>query len=230
MAATIGTLPPAPTAPPFLDVPTLIEASMPELRPGWMRYSLGIFILIVLSGMYISNQHPEYAGAVQLASSFLMLSLVVVMAAVTFFTVRSQRREQGQLDTVEELIQTRRWPQAGIVLQGLLSQPARTPWARVQGLIYLSGLLARYHRFTDAISVQDYLLENVNLDGATIHSLRLGRAMAMLREDHLFDADRAINELRRQAFRASEKRETDTPRMVETPMTPNSCRHRRVLF
>jgi tetratricopeptide (TPR) repeat protein len=194
-------------APPFLDVPTLIEASMPERRMGWMRYSFGIFLLIVVSSMYISNQARQYAGLVQGLSSLLMLALVIAMAAFTFFSVRGQRGEQRQLETVEELIQLRRWPQAGVVLQGMLSQPARTPWGRVQGLIYLSGILARYHRFSDAISVQDYLLENINLDGATAHSLQLGRAMAMLREDHLFDADQAISELRRRAIRASEKRE-----------------------
>jgi hypothetical protein len=172
-----------------------------------MRYSFGIFLLIVLASMYISNQEKEFAGIVQFGSSLLMLGLVFAMACLTFFTVRAQRGEQQQLETVEELIQMRRWPQAGIVLQNMLSRPARTPWGRVQALIYLSGILARYHRFTDAISVQDYLLENVNLDGSTVHSLRLGRAMAMLREDHLFDADQAISELRRQAFRASEKRD-----------------------
>jgi Ca2+/Na+ antiporter len=197
----------SPLAPPFLDAATLIEASMPERRMGWMRYSFGIFLLIVVSSMYISNRASEYAGAVQVVSSLLMLVLVTAMAAYTFFSVRGQRGEQQQLETVEELIQLRRWPQAGIAVQGLLSEPARTPWGRVQGLIYLSGILARYHRFTDAISVQDYLLEHVNLDGSTAHSLQLGRAMAMLREDHLFDADQAISELRRQAIRASEKRE-----------------------
>jgi hypothetical protein len=227
MAATTGTISaPAvsPTAsPPFLDVPTLIEASLPERRVAWMRYSFGIFLLIVVTSMYLSNRSQQLAGLVQVASSLLMLGLVVAMASVTFFTVRSQRGEQRQLETIEELIQMRRWPQAGIVVQGMLSQPARTPWGRVQALIYLSGILSRYHRFTDAISVQDYLLESVNLDGATVHSLRLGRAMAMLREDHLFDADRAISELRKQAFRAAERRENqddDSDEEIEDGDTP----------
>src|SRR5262249_12612234 len=61
-----------------------------------------------------------------------------------------------------------------------------------------------YHRFEDAIAVQDHLLEQVNLDDSTAHALRLGRAMAMLRDDHLFDADRAISDLRRSTRRAEE--------------------------
>jgi predicted Zn-dependent protease len=79
----------------------------------------------------------------------------------------------------------------------MLSQPTRSPQARVQALIYLSSVLARYHRFADTILVQEHLLEHVLMDEGTSHALRLGRAMAMLREDHLFDADRAISELRR---------------------------------
>jgi hypothetical protein len=45
--------------------------------------------------------------------------------------------------------------------------------------------------------VHNFVLENVQLDPGTQQALRIGRAMAMLREDHLFDADRAIAELRR---------------------------------
>jgi len=57
--------------------------------------------------------------------------------------------------------------------------------------------------------VQDHLIENVDLDPSTVHALRLGRAMAMLREDHLFDADRAISELRRDVSRAVDPSQPD---------------------
>ena len=50
----------------------------------------------------------------------------------------------------------------------------------------------RHHRFEETIAVQNYLLENQMLDEANGYGLRLGRAMAMLREDHLVDADRAM--------------------------------------
>jgi hypothetical protein len=68
---------------------------------------------------------------------------------------------------------------------------------RCQALVYLASVLARYHRFDDAIAVQDHLLDNELIDAPLAFALRVGRAMAMLREDHLFDADRAISELRR---------------------------------
>jgi hypothetical protein len=46
----------------------------------------------------------------------------------------------------------------------MLSEPMRAPQHRVQALIYLSTVLARYHRFPDAIVVQEHLLDHVNLD------------------------------------------------------------------
>jgi tetratricopeptide (TPR) repeat protein len=64
-------------------------------------------------------------------------------------------------------------------------------------LIFLASVLARYHRFQDAITVYDHLIDDHDLDAGTIFGLKLARAMAMLHEDRLFDSDRAIAELRR---------------------------------
>jgi len=138
------------------------------------------------------------AQVVSIFSAVAMIGVLAGMMIVTLLTVRSMRREREQVEAAEELIQLRRWPEAAMLLQRLLSEPTRTPPARVQGLIYLSSVLARYSRFDDAITVQTHLLQNVNFDRQTAHGLRVGRAMAMLREDHLFDADRAIAELRRE--------------------------------
>ena len=45
----------------------------------------------------------------------------------------------------------------------------------------------------------DELLGHELVDPASAFGLRLGRAMALLADDHLFDADRAISELKRAA-------------------------------
>jgi tetratricopeptide (TPR) repeat protein len=83
------------------------------------------------------------------------------------------------------------------MLQTMLSRPARSPLARAQSLLYLAMVLARYHRFEDSVAVHDYILGEIPLDDVTDHAVRLGRAMSLLREDNLLDADRAIAELRR---------------------------------
>jgi tetratricopeptide (TPR) repeat protein len=94
-------------------------------------------------------------------------------------------------------MQLRRWAEAGMMLNETLSRPTRTPQARLQGLIYLATVLGRFGRFGDAVLVYEHLLEIEGLDPATIHGLKLGRAMSLLREERLFDVDRAISELRR---------------------------------
>jgi tetratricopeptide (TPR) repeat protein len=181
----------------FLDVPTLLDQSQPRPRGNWLWIGVGIFLLIVLGSAWLGQSGGPLAGLVSVFSAIAMLGIIVGMALVTWMTVRAARAEQKQLEAIEELIQLRRWPQAAAVLEQMLSRPTRTPVARVQGLIYLTSVLARYNRFDDAIAIHNHLLQSVNLDASTAHALRLGRAMAMLREDHLLDADRAISEMRR---------------------------------
>ena len=184
-------------APEFLDVHTLLERSQPNPRGAWVWYALGGFLVVVVGSAAMSRQSGAMAQLVNVLSALIMLGLIAGLMLFTWLTVRRARAEHQQLEAIEELIQLRRWPQAGAVLTFMLSQPTRTAAGRVQALIYLSSVLARYNRFDDAIAVQNHLLDNVMMDAGTAHALRLGRAMAMLREDHLVDADRAINELRR---------------------------------
>jgi hypothetical protein len=190
------------TQPPlFLDVPTLLEASHPAAggRQSWFGYGVALFAVIVLLSAYLSAQSKAWNTAIELLSPLAMLLVIGGMMFYTSVMVGRRRGEMKQLEAIEELMQLRRWGEAALLLEGLLSQPTKTPQARAQGLIYLSSVLARYHRFTDAIAVQGHLLDEMQFDDGTDFALRLGRAMGMLREDHLVDADRAINELRRLA-------------------------------
>jgi hypothetical protein len=118
------------------------------------------------------------------------------LVVVTVVAVRGQRLEQQRLQILEELVQLRRWEEAAGIVGAMLWRPMRSVHGRFQALIFLSSVLARWNRFADAITVQSYLLEHVELDAGTAQGLRLGRAMAMLRDDRLFDADGAIAELR----------------------------------
>ena len=181
----------------FLDVPTLLEASQPRVRVGLFWYGLGGFLLVVLGATLVSRGSETGRRLVDAVSALLMMAVIAGMMVFTFLTVRRHRAEQQELEAAAELVQLRRWPQAAVMLEQVLSRPARTNAMRGQALIYLSAVLARYHRFDDAIAVFNHLLDNDLVDAPTAHGLRLGRAMAMLREDHLFDADRALAELRR---------------------------------
>ena len=183
--------------PAFLDVPALLESSQPRARVGLFWYALGGFLLVVLGAALVSRSSETGRRLVDALSALLMVGVIAGMMVFTFLTVRRHRAEQQEVEAASELVQLRRWPQAAILLEQLLSRPARTNALRSQALVYLGAVLARYHRFDDAIAVFNHLLDNDLVDPATAHGLRLGRVMAMLREDHLFDADRALAELRR---------------------------------
>jgi len=189
---------PAPPQP-FLDVPALIERSQPHPRVGLFGYAAGLFLLVVVTSAYVTSRSPQLEGLVDALSKIAFVGIMTALALTTSWLVKRQREEMRRIESLEELVQLRRWPEAAAEAEALLSHPTRTPQARAQALIFLSSILARYGRFADAITVHDHLLDTIRFDDSTAHGIRLGRAMAMLREDHLVDADRAISELRRSA-------------------------------
>lgn len=178
----------------FLDVPVLLESSMPRPRLPW--FWIGLLASIVLLGIGTASGSKDNL-ALQAISWLLVTGLFVALPLLLHFTVRKMLADQRAIEGAGELVQLRHYPQAAMLLQQILLRPARTHQLRAQALVYLSAVLARYHRFEDAIAVQTHLTEHHLVDAPTAYGLRLGRAMAMLREDHLVDADRAIGELRR---------------------------------
>jgi tetratricopeptide (TPR) repeat protein len=157
------------------------------------------FVLAIFLSWFVgrTSQPPQMQQAISTLIGIGLAFFVGSVAFAGFVGVRRARAEYAAVGAVEELIQLRRWPEAGLLLQTMLSRPARSPFSRAQLLLYLSMVLARYHRFEDSVTVHDYVLHEIPLDDATEHAVRLARAMSLLREDNLLDADRAISELRR---------------------------------
>src|SRR5438270_547913 len=137
----------------FLDVHALLERSQPRPRGGWIWLAIGVFVILILASATISGQSREMATVVHVFSAITMIGLILTLSIITLVMVRRARAEQLQLEVLEELVTLRRWPQAAMLLEGMLNQPTRTPAARVQALIYLGAVLARYHRFDDSITV-----------------------------------------------------------------------------
>jgi hypothetical protein len=186
-------------APPpmFIDVQTLLETSRPRQGIGWFRYTVPAVILTVLAMMIFGQRTADSQQTVEALSSICMVLLLGGISLVNYLQVRAARIEQVRLEAAEELVQLRRWPQAAMLLQAVLSHPARTPLARLQALLCLCSVAARYHRFEDVSLITDHLLDTLPLDATVAHMVKLSRAMALLRQDRLFDADRAIVDLRR---------------------------------
>jgi len=186
-----------PPPPMFADVQTLLAASQPKRRVAWMTYATTCMILAILITSLLSNRSADEQQAFEAVSTFVMVLLVGGMFLYNGLQARAQRAELGRLEAAEELVQLRRWPQAAMLLQSILSQPTRTPHARLQALVNFVNVLARFHRFEDVVTITEHVLETTPLDSGGVHILKLSRAMALLREDRLFDADGAISDLRR---------------------------------
>ena len=189
--------PAVPAEPAFLDVNALIDNSEPDRQGSWMWYAIGGFFAVVVVASFFGNRTGEAASLIQFFSALAMAGLIGAMSLMTWYLAKRRREEMQQIESIEELVHLRRWSEAAAIMQRLLSKPMRTPQARIHALLFLSTLLGRYHRFDDAVIVQNYLLDHVQLDPSSDYALRLGRAMAMLQADHLFDADRAIADLRK---------------------------------
>jgi len=197
-----------PALPGFLNVEHLLDRANAAHRPQIPKlfFFVGGVALVLMAAAYLSPTGTNVVRLLEILFPLLALGLVGAMLYSSTNAVRKHRGEVRQLEAVEEFIQLRQWGSAGMAIDGLFNgdEPARSPLVRSQALIFLSVVLARYGRFTDAITVQNFLLENVPFDPGTDYALRVGRVMAMLREDHLFDADRAINELRRLTDRSGQ--------------------------
>lgn len=181
----------------FLDPGRLLESSRPVPRISLTWWMAAVVLAVVGLTVLIGN---KTAQAQALISVIWALATLVLMGGVfgfSLYTVRRFRSDQQRVERIGELVQLRRWPEAAVAVDQYLTSPARSQGFRAQALVYLAAVLARLHRFEEAIAVHNQLLEEGVLDEGSAATVRLARAMAMLREDHLFDADRAISELRR---------------------------------
>jgi tetratricopeptide (TPR) repeat protein len=181
----------------ILEVDRLLETSQARSRPHPSLLVGGILLVATLAFICVGTAPQEARPMLGLAICLLLLVAIGAASGYLAYAVRQIRAGQRQVQQIGELVQLRRWPEAAMALEVCLSQPAQTPQLRVQALAFLAPVLARLGRFDDAIAVQTHLIEDGRVDPSGVAALRLGRAMSMLHEDHLFDADRAISELRR---------------------------------
>ncbi len=181
----------------FLEPDRLVESSRPVPRANVTWWMGGAVLLVLLVSTLVGNQSVVSRAIVSFLWGLAILALMGVMPAISLYAVKRYRADQRRVEQVGEFVQLRRWADAALAVNQYLSRPARNQAFRVQALVYLSYVLARLHRFEESIKVQNQLLDEGILDEPSTATLKISRAMSMLREDHLFDADRAISELRR---------------------------------
>ncbi len=183
--------------PNWFDVNAMIDQSVPSPRAKWWRWMAVSMLVGLLFATLTAGGNPAAQLALRILTGAVLLAFMAILVSLAWSANRAARNERQQIDQLEEMVTLRQWPAAAMSLHALLLRPMLNHGARIQALMYLSSVLGRYHRFTDALDVHNYLLNHFELDGNTVFNIRVGRVMAMLREDHLVDADRAISELRR---------------------------------
>ncbi|HRK31792.1 MAG TPA: hypothetical protein PLD59_11990 [Tepidisphaeraceae bacterium] len=183
--------------PGWFDVPAMIERSSPRARSNWWRWVVASALIGLMVAMLSGGSNATADLMIRLFTGVVLVVLMVIGGGVVVALNRAAAAERDQVEQVERAVTLRQWSVAAAILHQLLLRPMLSHRARVEALIYLSNVLGRYHKFAEAIEVQTYLLQTVEMDGMTSFGLRASRAMAMLREDHLLDADRALSEMKR---------------------------------
>lgn len=195
----------APVGPAFLDPNALIELSAAQrfIPPAWPALFLAMGLIMGSAALTGSSGGP--------AELFVLVGLMTIWSvhfAVRRAAGRGIAAEVQAVDALEELVMLRRWTEAADLAQRILTRPMYLRERRLSALRSLGAILSRYHRFSDARIVYDYLLSDevaAQIDSSTSHSIRVSRAIGLLREDRLVDADKAMNDLRREVNRTRDE-------------------------
>ena len=70
-------MPPPPQT--FLDVPRLLQTSVPRQRSGWLGYGTGALLLVVLMAALLVARSDVHRNVTQLLSAGAMIGIVIGM-------------------------------------------------------------------------------------------------------------------------------------------------------
>jgi tetratricopeptide (TPR) repeat protein len=164
--------------------------------PGPLRFVRpGTAMWLVLAALVVMVLPIE--PGVRVGLEMVLWSAFIAVIVYLWSFVRSLRTESNRLDQVEDLLAMKRYMEVGIELEQIMSGPMRIDQHRLRAMVLLATTLARCGRFEDALAIYNQLVEVERVAGPSGAMVKMGRAMAMLQTDHLYDADRAINDLRR---------------------------------
>jgi tetratricopeptide (TPR) repeat protein len=169
-----------------------LEQSRPAASFRWAGpVVMGAWIGVVLAWLLKSSH--EVVAMLQIIAWGVTLCAVLWL----WFLQRAHRREINELDDIEDAVARKFYAESAGRLNRLLSKPMRTPPNRLRAMVLAGAVLGRSKAHDDAILIYNELLDIERLAGPGGVMIRVGRAMAMLHADHLYDADRAISDLRR---------------------------------
>lgn len=159
----------------------------------------------------------------QLSTLFLLQTLLwggfIGVVLYFWFLVRNLKQEAERIDRIEDAFALKSYVFVAGHLQQVMSKPMRSDQYRLRAMILLASLLARLGRYEESLNIYNELIESERVAGPSGTMVKLSRTMVMLQSDHLYDADRAINELRRLIDRGGAEQELQQidPSLPPTP-------------
>jgi len=180
-----------------------VGALLEQSRPSAGSRRIGLLVPLAWMGVFAAAA-ARLPTVEQTLISFIAIGVTLGISLILRAAAGGAARERETLSQFEDNLALKQIAAAMGGLVGLLSRPMRTPEGRLRALILLATALARSDRQDEALQLYDELLERERLGGPGADVVRVARAMAMLRNDRLFDADRAITDLRQRLKRPAE--------------------------
>ena len=174
----------------------MIEAS----RPGGGYRRLGLFVPLAWV-LVLAAAVTQRSGAEQAVISLVAIGMTLGVSLLLRAGMAAGGREQQTLAQMEDRLALKHTPAVAAAATQLLARPMRSPENRLRAILLLATALARLDQQEDAIALYDQLLDHERVGGPGAAIIRVARAMALLRADRLFDADRAISDLRQRLKR-----------------------------
>lgn len=173
-----------------------VDQSRPRPRFPLMPVMLvgGVAIMVGL----LMGDAPSDAGKLAQRGLAYLIPLVLLGLAVAWggYMSRQLRDEEEAVCQIEDAVRLRTYEPMIWTLAGLLSRPMLSPLARARALFAYVGAMVKFGRFEEAALAVDLMLDE-GVPVGMVGSLRGARAYAMLREDRLFDADRALTDIKK---------------------------------
>lgn len=188
------------TAHPSVELPTPEEA----LSRTMVRPRFPVLAVVILLGATVGAgllMAPATGGLAQVMQRTIALLVPLgALAYAMFWSAQMAaefRREAREVRAASEAESLGRQQEVELLLCKLLSGPMLSPLHRVDVLWLYIAALHKRGRFADVcVTAERMLAEGV--PASMVAALRGARAHALLREDQLVDADRALTELRRE--------------------------------
>lgn len=170
----------------------LIASSRPHGRGYWLLRRWGPITGIAGAVLLLWNI-PESAGG----WSLVPLAILAIVLGVSWYFGLTLRRRHSLQTRAAEAVQTRQWAHAQALLQQVLSRPIDSPEMRGSALLSLAEVAASRGRHAAAVTLCDSVLE-IRTGEASARLAKIRKALSLLAEDRLTDANTLIDSLRAQ--------------------------------